>query len=387
MARIAFFSEKLPPSEDPIAGFAFELMKSLADQEHDVRVFSTYKVHEAPEQHARIQVLRPFRRWSWFEVPRLLPLLIEFQPEILHFIQPHEEALRGFTNAMSALPGFAPLIGRPKIVTSFYDLKDESFASQKFLLMASDAVIASNPSQAALLNSWLSLLGRKLKVAIATLPHATGVKRSSADDEFSLRESASEVFFHKNQRVIFIPGDIIEHRDRTLLFAILARILEKAQDTAVLFGGSWNDIGQRERKDLMSEFSDRDLGGRVLVTGPLSIGQEKECLQKAHLVLVASLPTEGLRVARLLREATAVSAVLVIHETQVRLDTLPWCNHETSLIVKGTPSSWEPVLTEALTSNLLIENIRQSLPEFLRHETIDHPGNHVSRIYAQLLAP
>ena len=123
MARIAFFTEKLPSLdgrsstdavEGAIANYSFELIRSLADQQHDVRVLSTYREGEAiPEGSSRLQIIRPFRSWSWLEIPRLIPTLLEFQPDVLHFIQPHGEALTGWTNAMTAVPSLAPLIGRP----------------------------------------------------------------------------------------------------------------------------------------------------------------------------------------------------------------------------------------------------------------------------------
>ena len=112
MARIAFFTERLPAGgasqeTDAIASFSYELMSSLADQQHEVSVYTTYREDEAgPPSHPRLRVLRPFRRWGWLELPRLVPILMEFQPEILHLIEPRAESLQGLTNAMSALPAF-----------------------------------------------------------------------------------------------------------------------------------------------------------------------------------------------------------------------------------------------------------------------------------------
>ncbi|MES2963616.1 MAG: hypothetical protein V4760_06970, partial [Bdellovibrionota bacterium] len=65
MARIAFFTERLPGNRegidsDPIAAFSFDLMMSLADQQHDVSVYTTYREGEigAEPSHPRMRVLR-----------------------------------------------------------------------------------------------------------------------------------------------------------------------------------------------------------------------------------------------------------------------------------------------------------------------------------------
>ena len=105
MAKIAFFIERLPPDADPISGFAYDLIRSLAEQSHEIRIYSTYvEGAPLPPRHPRIEILRPFQSWGWLEIPRVLPLLMEFRPDVFHLIQPGTETRR----AMSILPAWLP---------------------------------------------------------------------------------------------------------------------------------------------------------------------------------------------------------------------------------------------------------------------------------------
>ena len=172
MARVAFFTERLPPSSDPIASFSYSLMYSLAQQQHEVQVYSTYRSGEdLPPMHSRLQILRPFQRWSWMELPALLPNLISFSPQILHVIQPHARAVRGLTNAMSALPSLAPLIGKPRIVTTYYDLNSQRLSAHKLLLTGTHLATVSNSYQRArLLNYTGNFKRRRPRVEILPVP-------------------------------------------------------------------------------------------------------------------------------------------------------------------------------------------------------------------------
>lgn len=378
MAKIAFFTERLPPDTDPIAGFSFELIRSLADQQHEIRVFSTYREGaELPAKHPRIEILRPFRRWSWLELPRLLPLLLDFQPDVLHMIQPRNEAFGGLANAMTAIPGFGPLIGRPVIVSSFYDLRSENMKAHRWLLMSSDAITVSNDPQLKLIGQYAMGLGRTPHVSILPVP-ATALLNAAVEPswpEALMNFSAADW--------IFVPGDVSEHRDIEQLFKEFAIVLRELPDLAIVFGGGWGRIPRRQRHALMRIFGDN--GARVLLTGPLAIEQERMCLSRARLTFTASLPAESLQLARILREALEVTAPLVLSEDQSIIDSLSWRHGENALVAGSNSGDWSKALIDSLRSPEVIESIRSRLPEFTRAEAVDQPGNVMSRIYAHIL--
>lgn len=399
MARVAFFTEKLPPAGDPIAAFSYELMRALAEQQHEVRIFSTYREDETlPSPHPRLEILRPFRKWSWLELPRLLPVLLDFRPQIFHFIQPRAEALEGFTNAMSAIPGLAPVMGNPIVITSLFDVRESSLMSQKLLLQASDLVTVTNRPQKESVETFVAQLGRQKRLPeISILPvpgfgsPETAASEASAFDNLLEEQIVSDPaenlrdFISAHQRIIFVPGDLDLHRHPSALFTVLVRVLEDFPGTALLLGGGWGDLRTLKRRELMGLFDDAGLGARVFISGPLTEAMERLCLRSATVVFTASLPPESLELIRVLRGALAAEAVPVMSEPQAHLDSLPWEHRIHAFVATDTPSGWGAALSEALDTHDLLESIRSLLPEFARLQALDQPSNVMSRLYTRLL--
>jgi glycosyltransferase involved in cell wall biosynthesis len=396
MARLAFFTERLPgttaprsPSETSavsdttgITDFSYGLMMSLADQQHDVRVFSTYRESDSlPASHPRLQIIRPFRKWSWFEIPRLIPILLDFQPEILHFIQPRKEAFSSLTNATSALPTLSPMIGRPRIVVSLYDVRREELQRNKLLLALADTVIVANRQQADELGRWLVGQARQPTVEIVSLPSSASDSNEMERDVLPgldrLQAAAKEL--------IFIPGDLDEQKDLETLAVVLNEILTSVPTLGVIFGGGWGRMSPQSRREFMRKFEERGNGARLLLTGPLSASGELTCLEAAKIALLAGLPDSSLSLARLIRQALQTSRPLVLSEEQCRLDPMKWRDRENAFIVSNETRSWARVLSEAILDESLRREIRARLPSFARTEAVDEPGNAMSRIYAQVL--
>ena len=386
MAKIAFFTESLPPSEDLISNFAYDLICNLADQQHEITIFSTFR-HGGPLPPARprIEILRPFKKWSWFELPRLLPILAQLRPDILHVVQPRAEALDGLTNAMNAIPGFARVIGRPALVSSFYDLRAETLKAQRFLLHSSDAVTVTNRSQLEILERYF-----KQKQPLMALLPVPGFRAQEIEENFEIEAVPEFIsnFFEsagENVKAVFVPGEIDEHADLELLFSNFASALGDFPEALVIFGGGWGKIPPRKRQNLMRVFETPPLGARVLISGSLQPSTERFILSRAEVVFVASLPSESLRLSRILRESLVLSSVLVMGEEQARLDSLPWKNREHAFLSESNSSGWLKALTEALSNDAQISQIRRNLPEFARLEVLDRPGNVMSRIYTHIL--
>lgn len=368
MARLAFFTELLPQagSADDVTEFSYAVMTSLADQQHDVRVFSTYRESDGlPPSHPRLQILRPFRRWSWLEIPRLLPILLEFQPEILHFIQPRREAFGGFTNATTALPALAPAIGRPRVVVSLYDVRARELKRNRLLLAAADTVIVANKQQADELARHLADKPYAPSIEIVGLPATASV------DEIEVLPGLEQL---RTETILFIPGDVDEHKD---LAPLLNDLMRAIPSLGVIIGGGYGSMKSLERREFMSRLD----GSRVLLTGPLTAAGERACLEASSLVLLAGLAPSSLSLARYIRAALAAERPLVLSQEQADLDPFRWRHRENSLIA----GDLRAVLAEALTNESLRREIRSRLPDFARTEAVDEPGNAMSRIYAQVL--
>jgi glycosyltransferase involved in cell wall biosynthesis len=381
MARVAFFTERI---DDSIGSFAFEMMTGLADQQHDLRVYSTYREDDSlPETHSRLQLIRPFKKWNWLELGMLVPLLMEQQPEILHFIQPHEEALRGFTNAMAAIPLLAPLIQKPSVVLSLYDFKERELDQFRTLLMTADVITVTNESQSGAVEKWLARVSSKSKrhaVSIVPLPSSSLKLDAGADLPENIQKFAA------TGKLLLVPGEVSNHDSVEDLFSLIKEVLVTTPETRALFIGGWGDIKPLQRRDLMKNFSDSEIGARVLFTGALSQSGQHQCLARAHIVLAASLSLESVALARWTRSSLSASVPLILSRKQLELDPLPWRHQVTAFIVDGGPFEWGATLTESLNDGVANRKVRANLAEFARLETFDMPSNVMSRIYAQLAA-
>jgi hypothetical protein len=393
MARVAFFTETLPPDSDPISDFSFELMRGLAEQQHDLRIISTYRPgRDLPKFPQRIGAIFPFRRWNWLEVPRVLPYLFQFQPEILHIIQPRREALSGVTNAMTAIASLPPMIGKPALVTSFYDLRESDLRKYRTLLSLSSAITVSTRPQLQLMNDWFARMGRKSRTTLVPIPGITS-ETAHELDESSLPviiagtglSDSIERFLANFARLVLVPGSVSAHNRLPELFSVLAETTARVENTGVIFGGGWGEVNTIQRRALMHAFEDRGVGANVLIAGDLDLANEEALLRRSTLVFLASLPFESLHLARLERQALRAGAVLLMNFDQAKEDILSWRDRETALITGQDAHEWGATLTMALTDEHLTDAIRRRIPDFARRETIDQPGNVVSRIYADVL--
>lgn len=394
MAKIIFFTERLPPDTDPITNFSYELMRSLADQYHEIKILTTYrgpldKSGVLSPNHSRIEILRPFQRWNWFEIPRLLPLVAGFRPEILHFIQPRAESLDGLTNAMNALAALAPLVGHPAVVTSLFDFRGtREFERHRMLLLTSDAITTANEAQAKAVKTFLATHGKRhattksVEIVPTITPACSTPEAPPPPDDF-----ASETlrgFFTTYDKIVFVPGDLDWCEDPGALLEVLIRLMRQRPGLGVVIGGGWGRVQPLLRRQLLAKVEDEGLGARVLLAGGLHPASERTCLHRATVVFVAALAPESLFLAQYLRTSLAAAGTLVMEARQAELDPLPWQDRVHAFIAANR-SDWESTLSEALEADDLRDRIQRANQDFHRESVLDHPANLMSRLYSRTL--
>lgn len=389
MARVVFFSERLQTPGDQISAFAFDIIRGVAASAHQVHALSTYDrahphldLQHPSEQPLDFEILRPFEKWSWFEVPRLIPILMRLRPQIMHFIQPHAEALAGWTNAMSVLPALQPVLGNPRIVSSFFDLNEATLDRQRFVLLHSDTITVASPMQKIMLEKWLKVYGSDTPVVVVPPPLAE--ENYVVDVNEALRASIRDFVAKPARRNIVLPGDLRDQCQRKVLFSLLRESLTAVSDLQIVFAGSWQGIGQRERHELLAEFAAPEIAARVLFTGKLPDSAERELLNFATVVFAACLAPAGLSLMRVARRALEAEAVLLLSAEQAANDTLPWLHGTNAFIADPTEAGMGLALAQALEA---VENrgfAKQHLRQFALSEVIDQPVNIINRIYAQL---
>lgn len=390
MARIAFFTESLPPNGDVIGRFAWDLIQALAEQEHEIRVFSTYREgEELPESHPRIEIVRPFRKWSLLELPKAVPLLLAFKPDVLHLIQPHQEALSGFSNAMEIVPALRSVIGNPAMIASFFDLDSKSLRRHRLLLKSIRALTVSNQTQNDLITAHFDAIGSPPEIAVVPMGFGITPLRQSTENEIIVFDSVDLDSIHalkaKFPKLIVVAGPVESHSDPECTFRAIASALKFDPQAAAVILDGWGRLPVRARHACEEIIYGSGVANRVLLTGPLDESTQIECISAASCVLVAPLIETRLAFTKFLRSAQRAGNPLVLSVEQARMDPINWRDGENALIRARSPHDLADALLLILQNPDLQEKLRKETVEVSRRDVSDQPGNLVSRLYVKIL--
>jgi glycosyltransferase involved in cell wall biosynthesis len=393
MARIAFFTESLPPSGDVIGRFAWDLIYSLANQQHEIRVFSTYRSEHQilPPSHPRIEILRPFRKWGLLELPKILPSLMSFRPEVIHVIQPHDESLMGLTNAMDLLPALKPVLGKPALIASFFDVSEKNFKKHRVLLSQVDAITVSNREQQDLFTNYFLKIGDQPLLEVVPLGFARASENASliSADEIVIDESSGSEHLDNllldYPNIIAVGGPIESHKHPQTTFKALALTLGRLPNTAAVILGGWGPLPIRLRHECEQILFDHGVQARVLLTGKLDEIAETSILKRARCVLSAPISEARLAYTRFIRAVQHVGKPLVMSTEQAELDPIRWRNNENALVSKADEFGMSQALSVLIDDNETCERLSRNLTELSRTAVADQPGNLVSRLYVKAL--
>jgi len=396
MARIVFFVEDLPHQQKAYADFAWPLIRSLADQHHEIRVLTTYRPGvDLPKLHPRIEILSPFSNWSWREVYRVLPLLLGFRPDVLHFIQPRFDLQNTWTHAARWLTPLRHMLSGPRIVLSLYDIDRRAIDQLGFLIRESDALTVMNPGQKQLL---LNRFGPELKIELmaANLEALPSSEILVSNVNGHATPSSTEIFqrlYDKQSVFLFIPGPLDQHLDFDASFELVSKVDQHlsrlGQKAWYLFSGGWGDTPHRQRDLIRRQLVSLPMDGQVVFAGPQPEAEELIWMQRAQAVWLSPLDPARLAFVRALRVAQAAGASLILSPDQVQQDPIGW-QDGTNVFVRGighdvAPNTCFELLVQVLTDQNLAASVRRPAQELYRRAVLDQPSNSLSRLYKNLL--
>lgn len=379
MAKIAFFTERLPSNDDDISLFSGALIQSLADQHHDIRIYTTDDDRNWPSPHSRIEIVRPFLKWNWWEAAKLIPLLALDAPEIIHIIQPRHQSLAGFgpssLNFLSALTSFPT---RPKLVLSFYELDRRSLEKLRATLQVASMILVRTQQQKIELGeSWKISAER-----IAVLPALSLPTFSNFESE-SLPEALSSLIESTN-RFIFVPGGLDQHEDLDSLLKTLSLLAEADEGLNFVLQGSWSDLAISKRSQWQAKFKTNPAAGRTLMTGVISENTEGHLFRSAPVVMLATLDPDKLKFWKHSRRALSVGSPTVLATSQVQVDEVDWTEIGSSLHGESVSEIVKACLS-FLNDEELRNKAREQAFELADRQVTDQPANHLTRIYLDLL--
>lgn len=367
--KIIIFSESLP-NHDLLGAYAYSLGLALAEQQHEVKIISTKgPVFARTDRCNTLKILYPFKNWSPLELVKILPLFLEFQPQVIFFIQPHIK--KSLINVFHFLPHALPIMNTPTRILSLFDLSDPlSWKKNIGLMNACDFITVLSSPQRELILTQSRRLKPNLRVEI--LPSYLPYESNPSDSSL-----ATELL---PQPYVLVPGPLARHNNPFLLFEILQAILEAHPKLRVVFSGGWDETNVELKRKLLRPLIESGFSCNLLFTGPIGPQRFMRLAKEAQVLFGSTLSATGSLVLEMLHLTERFHRPLVISDPlasqlEMAKTLAPFC-----IVAPLTPTHQVQALSMAL--NRQIEIPENSLKRPLENYklSLDAVANTLNRL-------
>ncbi len=93
MARVLVLTDRQPADFEWKGAFAWDLIRSLAESQHQVLVLTTEDPGQIEVSHPRLTIARPAKSWGVQNLPKFLQAILMFRPEVICTITPQASSL------------------------------------------------------------------------------------------------------------------------------------------------------------------------------------------------------------------------------------------------------------------------------------------------------
>jgi hypothetical protein len=98
VAKLLVLTDRNPNDYEWKGAFAWDLIRSLAESQHQVLVLTTEDLDEINVTHPRLTVARPAKSWGLQYLPKFLQAILLYQPEVICTLSPRSGIqLKGLT--------------------------------------------------------------------------------------------------------------------------------------------------------------------------------------------------------------------------------------------------------------------------------------------------
>ncbi len=374
MAKIILVTEKVNSTSWPLA-------LSLKAQQHEV-TFLTSQGEEAANTNG-IRFMAYFKKWSFLEALRILPVIFSYEPQVLHIILDQG----GLTSAHAVLASYAkshPLI---VLTTSLLHFERRLRAGSPTRLLLQESDIVTCPS----VDSLARLRGmsvRSKKQGRGILPPALDLYESTLLEQPYYEEPESKIIIDeslsqqlKDEPYFVIPCFEKNFSATDVFFRRLARI---AETHFVVLWGSNQDWPVRSRKQFETWMESLGLADRWMFSGALPHPLEHELLQNTQCLILAGIKLSPQAISQFYFKAIQCNTPLALDSKQASVHAHLWQKNINCWILNHES------LDREFGTFLTKENFRppESLKAKLsedRHLT-DTPLNELNRLYTRALS-
>lgn len=366
MAKILLVAQKLTPT-------VVKLTTALRHQQHAVTVMTSRD--EDANLPEGIELLRPFRRWSFTEGLRVLPILYGMNPQIVHLVLEDDR----LNAAQTILSLAAKALPHAVLTTSLLHIRQGLRRRNpvRYLLQESDIVTC--PS--------VESLGALRGLRVRTRRQGRGILPPVLDfdeaEDLMERSSAGADLVRRLQAMPFVVIPLTEpdfdpHRPAFRRFQVMA------SHRHVVLLGSLSGWSLRERKRFQEWTRRRGLEGQWTVTGELSRPDLRRLLSKAEALVLAGKNLSPRETTEYFLHALQAGTTLVLDQKQAALHSELWRDGGNCWIL--SPDDLANRLLWLMSKDDL--RLPQSLPEDvqLQRDLIDAPLNELNRLYNKALS-
>ncbi|MBS1971306.1 MAG: hypothetical protein JSU04_13440 [Bdellovibrionales bacterium] len=374
MAKIILVTEKVNSTSWPLA-------LSLKAQQHEV-IFLTSFGEEAADTNG-IRFMAYFKKWSFLEALRILPMIFSYEPQVLHIILDQG----GLTPAHAVLASYAKSHPLMVLTTSLlqFERRLRTGSPTRLLLQESDIVTCPSVDSLAKLRG---MSVRSKKQGRGILPPALDLYESTMLEQPHYEEAESEIVASENlsqqlkdEPYFVIPCFEKNFSAESLFFRRLARI---AETHFVVLWGSNQDWPLRSRKQFETWMESQGLADRWMFSGALPRSLERELLQNTQCLILAGIKLSPQAISQFYLKAIQSNTPLALDSKQASVHAHLWQKNINCWILNHES------LDREFSTFLTKENFRppESLKAKLsedRHLT-DTPLNELNRLYTRALS-
>jgi hypothetical protein len=365
VARVVLIAPSLPPSPDPEALLAWRLANSLAECQHEIKLLTGKHPYQLfPQFHPRVELLQIFQRWSVFEIPKILQILHQWRPEVLHLLPPPQ-----LSPVWMSLPFTAGLMNPnkpPKVVLSFWRLPS---SISKIPMHRADAITVANDTQKHILSS-----------RPGQLPHIETLELIDSRVPF---DSKSDILpDEKFCPFLFIPGNPQDHHDFEQTLSMALATLKEHSSWHIISAGSLSHFGYKREQEWQLKIRRENLTGKWYFAGDLDLTSTDQFAKLANVVLGSHLKIET-AVLPIVTHACRTSGIpLILNHLQAQADPFPWAHGDNVLLSGRDGQEQIHLIGQILKDSQLRHKFSVRLLGLSDHNLTDHFSNIMSRVYS-----
>lgn len=269
MARVLVLTDRLPNDDDWKGALAWQIIRGLAESQHEVLVWTTVDPVKIDVQHPRLSIGRIAPAWRAAYLPRIIQGLLSFSPEVIHTFAFKPSSLWPKLSAWPYLNGVSVLLPGTRRYSTFFEASDADANPASLVWHQASTQCSTFTSDQA-----RTLAGR----------HGLRCELLPLEGEAPLEE------IEESERYVLVPAPVPAWRKE--LERLKDFLLRHPELRARIVGG-WGDMAASERREGWRRLA--EVADRISLLEPLDYLAFRRQVAGAESVWTEGLTTDSWR--------------------------------------------------------------------------------------------